>query len=176
MKQVVFRYSIYATITIVILAAIHFYFINYPNVSWAVAEAAGWLSMVLAMIFIFFGIKHYRDHINGGSLSFGQGMKVGLLITLGPAVLFSLFDLLYVKVLNPNWSNDYFGYQVKEVTQSTPPDQLAEKLKELEEQKVFWEQPAMLFLLMFVTVFIIGIIITIISSLTLRRSGRPVTV
>lgn len=169
MKQVVFRYSLYAIIAILVLTAIHV-FLLLPNMNYDAAEVAGYLTMTLSMVFIFFGIRHYRDRVNNGSLSFGQGLKTGLLIALGPALFFALFDLLYVKVLNPSWSDDYYDYYIKKVTVSTPPDQLQAKLASLQADKEFFSQPMMLFLIMFATVFIIGAIITIISALTLRRT------
>jgi hypothetical protein len=48
--------------------------------------------MLLAMVFVFLGIRHFRDHENEGMLTFGQGLKIGVLIVLIPAVAFGLFD------------------------------------------------------------------------------------
>jgi hypothetical protein len=168
MKQIVFRYTVFATIAIIVFTAIHLFTMS--SMSYEAAEVAGYLTMVLAMIFVFFGIRKYRDHVNNGTLTFGQGLKVGLLIALGPAVFFALFDLLYVKVINPDWSDEYYNNYIRQATKSTPPDELPEKLKKLNEQKEFFSNPVMLFLVMFVTVFVIGAIVTIISALTLRRN------
>jgi hypothetical protein len=172
MKPTVLRYSLFAIIAILVFSAIHVFFIIPPKVSFEAAEVAGYLTMTLSMVFVFFGIKHFRDHVNNGTLSFGQGMKVGLLIALGPAIFFALFDLLYVKVINPGWSDEYYSHYVQEATRGVPAAELPGKLKQIEDQKAFFEQPAMLFLVMFATVFIIGCIVTIISALTLRRKRQ----
>ncbi|HEY6503462.1 MAG TPA: DUF4199 domain-containing protein, partial [Chitinophagaceae bacterium] len=82
MKQVVFRYGLYGALVIVALAAIHFYWLMPPRISWEEAEVVGYLTMILSMIFVFMGLRHYRDHVNKGSLSFGEGLKVGVLIVL----------------------------------------------------------------------------------------------
>lgn len=172
MKSTVFRYSVYAIIAILAFSALHF-FVIMPRASHSSAEFFGYLTMTLAMVFIFFGIKHYRDRVNNGSLRFGEGLKVGLLIALGPAVFFSLFDMLYVLVLNPDWQDQYYSAYVERVKAGTPPGELAAKLKKLEKEKEFFSQPMMLFVVMFVTVFVIGAIVSIISALTLRRNRRP---
>ncbi|MGZ5220018.1 MAG: DUF4199 domain-containing protein [Chitinophagaceae bacterium] len=111
MKLTIIRYGIYAASAIVILSAIHF-FILLPNSSYETAEIAGYLTMILSMIFVFAGIRHYRDNVNDGYLSFTQGLKVGALIVLIPAVAFALFDILYTKVLNPSWGDAYLNYYI----------------------------------------------------------------
>ena len=98
MKQVVFRYGIYAGLAILVLGALHVFVFMPPMISWEMAEVAGYLTMILCMIFVFMGIRYYRDHVNNGFLTFGQGLKLGALIVLVPAVTFGLFDILYTEV------------------------------------------------------------------------------
>ena len=94
MKQIAFRYGIYATLLIVGVSA--FNLLVLVNITgYTGQEVAGYLAMLLAMVFVFLGMRRYRDHVNGGCLSFGEGMKLGLLIALVPAVFFGLFDILY---------------------------------------------------------------------------------
>jgi Protein of unknown function (DUF4199) len=169
MKQVIFRYGMYATMTIVALSAIHFFLIM-PNVSWDGGEIAGYLTMILSMIFVFMGIRYYRDHVNRGSLSFGEGMKVGVLIVLIPAVFFGIFDILYTEVINPSWLDNYYSHYAERIKASAPPDKVEEKLTDLQKQKDIFSNPILQFLIMTATVFIIGLIATIISALALRRS------
>jgi hypothetical protein len=172
MKSTVYRYTIYATITILVLALIQVFIIA-GKASFVVQEAAGYLSMLLSMIFVFMGIRHYRNRVNGGLLSFGQGLKVGVLIVLLPAVFFGLFDILYTQVIDTAWADHYYNHVIEEAKRTTAPEKLAGKLKEIEQQKEFFGNPAMQFLVMAGTVFIIGFIVAIISSLSLMRR-KPV--
>lgn len=169
MKPTVFRYGIYSTILMVVVSCIHF-FIIVPRANYQVSEIAGYLTMIISMVFVFAGIKYYRDHVNGGSLSFAQGLKVGVLIVLIPSVAFGLFDILYTEVLNPSWLDDYYNHYRQRILDSTPADQVQQKLKKMEKDKEMFANPVFQFLLMSATVFIIGFIVTIISALTLRRS------
>ena len=168
MKSTVYRYGIYATLTIVGLAWGAFFLLK--NAGQGIQEVAGYLSMLLAMVFIFLGIRHFRDKVNGGYLSFGQGLKVGLLIVLIPAVAFGLFDILYTEVLNPTWKEDYYSKYIDGLRKSVATDKLDAAIKKAEKEKEMFSNPVFQFLLMGGTVFIIGFIVTIISSLTLRRS------
>ena len=169
MKSTVYRYGIYAMLTMILLSAVHFFLIM-PNVSLANAEVAGYLTMLLSMVFVFIGIKHYRDKINNGVLSFRQGLKIGVLIVLVPSVAFGLFDILYTEVINPDWLDNYYTEMVEQTKKSTAPEKLDAALKKLETSKKIFSIPILQFLLMAFTVFVIGFIVTIISSLTLRRS------
>jgi len=173
MKPVIFRYGLFAGLAILILSGFHF-FVLMPKISWETAEVAGYLSMILSMIFVYMGIRYYRDHVNNGFLGFTEGLKLGALIVLIPTVLFAVFDLLYTEVLNPSWGDEYFEYYVTKIRTSTPPDQVDEKLQALQKNKEIFSNPLIHFSLMAVTVFAIGMIVTIISTLALRRNKTMV--
>lgn len=172
MKSTVLRYGIFATLTIVGLSYIVFFLLK--NTGQGLQEVAGYLTMLLAMIFIFLGIRHFRDRVNGGYLSFGQGLKIGILIVLIPAVAFGLFDILYTEVLNPTWKEDYYSKYIANLRKSVAADKLDSAVRKAEKEKEMFSNPVFQFLLMGGTVFIIGFIVTIISSLTLRRSKTAV--
>lgn len=168
MKKTVLRYGLYATILLVVLGMID-YFVLAKLAGFAVQEVAGYLTMILSMIFVFMGIRHYRDKENGGRLSFGQGLKVGILIILIPSICFGLFDILYTEVINPGWMQEYYAKYMEQIRAHTAPDQLAAALEKANKEREMFSNPFMQFLLMSLTVFIIGFIVTIISALALRR-------
>jgi len=169
MKPTIFRYGIYAALTILILSAVHVFLVM-PNASYGASEIAGYLTMLISMVFVFLGIRHYRNHVNNGSLRFGEGLKIGVLIVLVPAVFFGLFDILYTEVINPSWKDDYYNHYMEQVKSTTAPEKLDAELKKLESQKEMFSSPVMQFILMAGTVFVIGFIVAIISALTLRRT------
>ena len=172
MKSTVFRYGMYATLTIVGLSWGVFFLLK--NMGQGLQEVSGYLTMLLAMIFIFFGIRHFRDRVNGGYLSFGQGLKIGVLIVIIPAVAFGLFDILYTEVLNPTWKEEYYTKYIDGLKKSVAADKLDAAIKKAEKEKEMFSNPLFQFLLMGGTVFIIGFIVAIISSLTLRRSKNAI--
>lgn len=170
MRSTVLRYGFYGVIVLIISGIIQV--IIYPKCNFEIQEVFGYLTILVSMIFVFLGIRHYRDHVNNGLLSFGQGLKIGILIVLIPAIFFGLFDLLYSKVLNPSWQSEYLAHYTEKLRKATPPDKLQAALDKLNSQMEMFNNPVMEFLLMFVTVFIIGFIVTVISSLTLMRKQK----
>ena len=168
MKSTVYRYGIYSALTLLVIAWVAFF--AFGNASLTIQEVAGYLSMLLAMIFVFLGIRHYRNNVNGGILTFGQGLKIGVLIILIPAVAFGLFDILYTEVINPGWKEDYYAKYVDSLRKSVSADKLDAAIRKAEKEKEMFSNPAFQFLLIGGTVFVIGFIATIISTLALRRT------
>lgn len=62
------------------------------------------LAMLLGTFFvIFYGVKEFRDTVNGGMLSIGEGVKLGALIALIASILAAAFTLLYHYVIDPGY-------------------------------------------------------------------------
>ena len=70
---------------------------------------------------------------------------------------------------------NYYAKMLENIKKTTAPEKLDATLKSLQANKELFSNPIMEFLLMALTVFIIGFIVTIISSLTLRRNKPAIT-
>ncbi|NJO24666.1 MAG: DUF4199 domain-containing protein [Bacteroidia bacterium] len=171
MKQTVFRYGIYSTVLLLGLGMVNLFIIARAGSLCSAGGGRGTSASSCPLIFIFFGVRHYRDHVNKGTLGFGEGLKVGVLILLIPSVFFGLFNLLYTEVINPSWKDDYYSHYIEQMKSNVPPNEFEAEKKKLEAQKKMFSNPVIQFLLMSLTVFIIGFIVTIISSLALRRQA-----
>ena len=170
MGKTALRYGVFG-MTLMIIIMVIVFLIFRDNYNWEVQEVIGYVTIILSLVFVYFGIRHWRDNHNAGRLSFGEGLKLGTLITLFPSIAFGLFALIEVNVLDPDFNDKYYAHYVQKVRASTPPDQLQETLQKLESEKEMFESPFMQFGIMFMTVFLIGIVITVISSLILQRSN-----
>ncbi len=167
MKKTVLKYGGYGAITICILFLLSWYV--FDNLSFVSQEVLGYTSMVLALLFVFFGIKHYRNKENNGQITFGKALTIGVLISLITALVFGLLDVLYIEVLNPSFMDDYYASTVEQMKQSLSPEEFKERQAEIESQKAMFSNPLFSFGLMAMTVFVIGFIISLISSLILQR-------
>ncbi len=167
MRSTIFRYGLYGALVALALGIIQI--IIFPKCNYQTQEVIGYLTILLSMVFVFTGIRHYRNHINNGVLSFGQGLKIGTLIVSIPSVFFGLFDILYAKVINPSWAEDYYNHYAEEIRKNTSPEKVQAALNKLQSQMEMFSNPVMEFIIMFATVFVIGFIVTLISSLSLMR-------
>ncbi len=177
MQKTILRYGFYGVgVMLIILVADFLIFKEKEN--WEVQEVVGYATIVLSLSFVYFGIRHWRDAYNNGLLSFVQGLKLGTIITIFPSIAFGLFTLLQMNILDPEFSNNYYNHYTQKLRASTPPDKLQDALQKLESEKEMFSSPLVQFGAMFLTVFFIGMVITVISALILQRteSKRKISV
>lgn len=167
MKKTILRYGFYGAITICILFLVSWFLLD--GLSFSIQEVFGYVSMVLSLGFVYFGIKHFRDKENGGKVNFKKALIIGILISLITALTFGILDVFYIEVLNPNFMEEYYESVVESMKNSLPPDEFASQLAEIEAQKEQFSSPIFSFVLMAATVFVIGFIISLISAFILQR-------
>ena len=174
MKKTALRFGLYSVYAILILFIGEWLIFRNQAENFDVREVVGWIGIVLSVVFVFFGLKYYRDKHNGGYLGFGEGLKLGLLIVLFPSVVFGLFNLFYIEVLDPDFLDKYYNYQVEKMRNSVPAGEFEARLKDVQEDRKMFESSFVQFAVMFLSVFVVGLVVTIISTLVLKR--RPVAV
>jgi hypothetical protein len=174
MKQTILRYGLYSAVFIILFFLGTWMIFGSDEQNFTLQEVLGYAGMILALCFVFFGIRHYRNQVNGGNLSFSEGMKLGLMISLIPALAFGVFDVFYVLYLNPEFMEQYYGHMQQQMQQKMSSADYQAWLKNMESEKEMFNNPAFQFLIMALTVFIIGVIITVISTLILKRKNYRV--
>ena len=169
MKTTVLRYGLRGAVTICVLFLLSWFLGK--NLSFSVQEILGYASMVVALSFVFFGIKHFRDRVNNGMLGFGKALQVGVLISLITALAFGILDVIYVEYINPDFSEEYYAYMVEQYKNALPEAEFKVKLTELEHQKAMFGNSFFNFVIMFLTVLLIGFIISLLSAVVLQRKA-----
>lgn len=167
MKKTVVKFGAYGAITICVLFLISWFALD--GLSLSVQEVLGYVSIVLSLSFVYFGIKQYRDKENAGKVRFKDALIIGILISLITALVFGLLDVFYTEVLNPDFMADYYENAADNLRASLPADELEAQLARLEAEREQFSNPLMSFTFMALTVFIIGFIISLLSSLILHR-------
>ncbi|WP_033957272.1 DUF4199 domain-containing protein [Psychroserpens jangbogonensis] len=152
MKQTVLKYGLYGLLTGFIIFTIHLV-IGINNFDYSTNEILGYVSIFLSLSFIYFGIKHYRDHINNGMISLGKAIVIGILISLLVGLGIAMADFIYTKFINPSFFSDF----EKALIDQGKADEIFEMTS----------TTAAVFMLTLVT--IIGFIISLISALILQR-------
>jgi len=167
MKQTIKKFGIYSSLLLVILFTISFFFED--AMSYSTSEIYGYASIVIALSFVYFGIKHYRDHVNGGHVSFIKSLKIGILISLLASITFGLINVVYTEIINPDFTTEYYSHYVEQYRDALPAVEFEAKLEQLETEKEFFANPLIGFSIMALTVLIIGFIISLLSGLILQR-------
>ncbi|MEW7289167.1 DUF4199 domain-containing protein [Aquimarina sp. 2304DJ70-9] len=167
MKNTVLRYGVYSAITICVLALAGWFLGK--NLDYSIQEVIGYTGMVVSLLFVYFGIKHYRDKENDGMVSFGKALLIGVLISLIAALAFGILDVIYVKYINPDFMAEYYTHYLEQMRSTLSEAEFKIEFEKLEAQKELFANIFMSFFIMFATVLIIGFIISLLSALLLQR-------
>jgi len=134
------------------------------------SEFVGYTVMVLSFLMVFFGIRSYRENVGFGTVSFGRAFAVGALITLITSVCYVVtWEIMYFKLM-PNFLNDYSTYLVEKMRASGASQQMIDaKLQQMKQFKQMYDNPFVNAAISFVEPLPVGLIITLISSLVLRK-------
>lgn len=169
MKRTVVRYGTYAFLWAFLVFVIVLYLGQ--GLDFSIQEVLGYLTIFTSLIFIFFGIKHFREKVNNGVISYKKALLIGVLISIFAAVGFTIADTIYVTTINPDFAQQYFDYSLEKMKVELPPATYEMEKIKLQEKLEQYKNPAFNAIIMFSTVFLIGFIITLISALTLQRKN-----
>lgn len=169
MKKVIVKYGVIAgliTTSMMIISTV----VHSQNPDSSASEIIGFTGMFLAFVFIFIGIKDYRDKQNSGVISFGTAFKIGLLICLIASTMYVLTWMVEYHFFFPDFMEKYAA-QVIEQAQKTgiTGEALAAKQAEMNTYKEYYKNPLMIMALTYMEIFPIGLIITLVSALILKK-------
>ena len=138
-------------------------------------ENNGIVDVLILLIFLFLGIKEYRDTYNNKLLEFWQGMTLGFICYVIIAVITSLFILFFVTVINPDVLDTYVA--------STLENLELEKEKFIEKMGIETYQETIIknnntslsdvVLDNFQKKTIIGMALTIVIAIIMKRKPKP---
>lgn len=126
--------------------------------------------MFLAMIVIYTAIKYYREAVNGGRVSFLQAIVIGLGITAISCILYSLMWLVVYYNFMPNFMDEYVQYQVSKMEAAGASLEKIDLMKtQMESYKVMYNSPFKIFLITLIEPTPVGVLISLVSSLFLKK-------
>lgn len=143
-------------------------------------ELVGYAGMVVALSLIFFGVKSYRDYHRQGAISFGQGFKVGILITLIAALFYCAAWEITYNFTGQEFMQKMLAHQQQEMKlQGASDETLQQAQQEFEAFSAMYQNPVIRIAMTFLEVFPVGLFIALVSAALLRRPGflalRPAT-
>ncbi len=133
------------------------------------AMIVGYAGIVLSMLLVFFGVRSYRDNVGHGKITFGRGFAVGILIALLSAACYvAAWEVVYYR--SPGIVDHVFDQQVGELKAAgAPQEKIDEAAREAESFKKLYANPLVNVGFTLLEPFPVGLLMTLISAVTLRR-------
>jgi hypothetical protein len=176
MKKGVLQYGAYAALFELLCFVLTWIIIYVFKPGFGVQGYIGYASIISPLIFIYFGMRYYRDRVNNGSISFLKALQVGLLIVIVPALSFAVVETVYVELIDPQFYDNVYAQDIAQYRKTLPPAEFAIRLKEIKQELILDKQPLFNFFMMVLTIGALGVIITLISSLLVMRRAKEETV
>jgi len=132
----------------------------------------GYATMLLAFSLVYVGIKNYRDKHNNGILSFGKAFKIGLLITLVASTIYVIAWLVDYYLFIPDFMDKY-TQGILDQTKADGASQfdLDKKAAEMASYREMYKNPLLVVLFTYIEILPVGLIVTLISALLLKRKS-----
>jgi len=129
------------------------------------------LNFVIMTGCIVYGLRAFKKD-NGGYLSLGESLKTGLAISLVAGLIGSLFTLLFITVIEPDFATQMLDATRDKMIEQNPnlTDEQLDMTLSISEKMM---SPGIMFAIGIIVSLFIGFIISLISGLILKNN-RPV--
>jgi len=130
----------------------------------------GYTGMVLSFLLVFFGIRSYRDNVNGGQITFAKAFAVGILITLISCVCYVVtWEILYFNFMH-GFMDKYYASRIEKIKASgASPEAVQAQIQQVERLKVLYENPLFNSFMTFIEPLPVGLVMTLLSASILKK-------
>ena len=130
----------------------------------------GYTGMVLAFMLIFFGIRSYRENVGGGAITFGRAFIVGILIAVISSICYVIAWQILYHFFMPDFFEKFTAHVIEKARASgATPEAIQAKVQEMDQAKRLYSNPVLHVAFTFLEPFPVGLIITVISAVILRK-------
>lgn len=145
----------------------------YGNDNYEGSMVIGYAAMLLSLSFVFVGVKNYRDKYNGGVISFGKALRVGLYIAFIASTLYVVTWLVCYYVFIPDFMDKYADHMLKQAQESgLSQTEIDAKTKEMADYKEWYKNPLFVVLLTYMEILPVALLAPLISALILKRRRK----
>lgn len=137
----------------------------------------GYAGMLIAFSFIFVGIKSYRDKHLGGTITFGKGFTVGILIALIASTLYVITWAVEYNLFFPDFMDQYSEHMMSSLdttgkTAAEIVEMKEQMIKDVAQMKTDYNNPVFFTLWTYAEIVPVGLLVTLISAAILRRKPQ----
>lgn len=145
------------------------------SIDFGTSMAIGYASMLLAFSMVFVGIRNHRNNHNNGVISFGKAFKVGILIVLIASTMYVAAWLIDYFFFIPDFADKYAAQALAELKASgASPQEIQRQAAEMADLSKLLNNPVFNALMTYLEILPVGLIVTLISALMLKRKVAKV--
>ena len=151
---------------VTILISVVLYVMNlHITMSW-VGGALNFLAMIIIIIY---GINEFKKS-NGGILSLGQSIKIGVGIALVAGILGVIYQLIFINIIEPDFMDKMMQMQMDQMIENNPDMSQSQIDMSMEMGKKF-TSPWITTAISIVSSLFFGLIISLIAGLVMKKEN-----
>ena len=130
----------------------------------------GYLVMLVALTFIFVGVKRYRDVERGGVIKFLPAFGMGLAIAVCAGIAYACVWEVYLASTGYRFMDEYIATILRHRQEAgATPSEITRLAAEMEPMRTNYANPLFRFPMTFLEIFPVGFIVALISAALLRN-------
>ena len=175
MKRNILIYGLIAGIIVSVLMVISINYISHADgkVDYNTSLLIGYASMLIAFSLVYVGIRNYRDKYNGGVISFGKAFKIGLMMVLIASTIYVAAWLIDYFFFIPDFMEKFSAQEIADLKASGASQaEIDKQTKEMANFAEMYKNPLFNALMTYAEILPVGLIVTLISSLILKRKSN----
>jgi hypothetical protein len=130
----------------------------------------GYLVMLVALTFIFVGVKRYRDVERGGTIRFLPAFLMGLGIAAVAGIAYVCVWELYEASTGYRFMDEYIAAMIRDrQAEGASAAEIARQVSEMDDMRTSYANPLLRIPMVFLEIFPIGLIVALISAALLRN-------
>jgi hypothetical protein len=143
------------------------------NVDFDRSLLIGYASMLIAFSLVFVGIRNYRDKYNEGVISFGKAFKIGITMVLIASTIYVGAWLIDYFFFIPDFMEKYSAHMLNELkAEGASQSEIDMQAKEMADLSVKLKNPLFNAIMVYAEIVPVGLVVTLISSLILKRKAQ----
>jgi len=177
MKRNIIIYGLIAGIVVSISMLFSVNYISHVDgkVDYNTSLLIGYASMLIAFSLVYIGIRNYRDKYNGGVISFGKAFKIGAMIVLIASTIYVVAWLIDYFFFIPDFMEKFSAQELDKLKSSGASQiEIDKETKEMANFTNMYKNPFFNAMMTYVEILPVGLIVTLISSLILKRKTAKV--
>ncbi|HEY4111135.1 DUF4199 domain-containing protein [Puia sp.] len=145
------------------------FIVGFTVFNWGSA-IVGYSAMIIAFSFIYVGIRNYREKYNGGTIGFGKALRIGLGIALIGSTAYVIAWMIDYNYFIPDFMDKYSAILIKQAHDSgVTGAALDKKIAGINQMAQLYKNPLMVVLFTYAEVLPVGIAISVLAALLLKR-------
>jgi hypothetical protein len=170
MKNTVLKFGVYSGVVAAALMFLTTFFVE--SIGFDKGVYVGYTGILISMLFVYFGIRSYRDNVLGGEITFAKGFNAGILITVISCLFYVAMWLVVYYTLMPDFGDKWGAYIIETArAKGASPAEIDAAIQQGKDAKAMLENPLINAAVTFTEPFPVGLLVTLISAAVLRTKA-----